>query len=70
MNILKILLLTMVASLAIVGCDNDDGAAEKAGKALDDAGDKIGQAAADAGDAIKEACEDVKESVDAKDTDC
>lgn len=70
MNILKILLLTMVASLAVVACDNDDGVAERTGKTLDDAGENIGEAVSDAGDAIKEACEDVKDSVDAKDTDC
>jgi predicted small secreted protein len=70
MNVAKLLLLTMVASFAIAGCDTNDGEAEDAGEAIDDAGDKIGDAATDAGNAIEDACEDVKEGANADDTDC
>jgi predicted small secreted protein len=70
MNIARLLLLMMVASFAIVGCDTNDGAAENLGEAIDDAGDKIDDAATDAGNAIEDACEDVKEGVSADDTDC
>jgi predicted small secreted protein len=70
MNIARLLLLMMVASFAIVGCDTNDGGAENLGEAIDDAGDKIEDAATDAGNAIEDACEDVKEGVDADDTDC
>jgi hypothetical protein len=70
MNIARLLLLIVVASFAIVGCDSNDGAAEDFGEAIDDAGDKIGDAATDAGNAIEDVCEDVKEGVNADDTDC
>ena len=70
MNIARLLLLMMVASFAIVGCDTNDGEAENLGEAIDDAGDKIDDAANDAGNAIEDACEDVKEGVNADDTDC
>lgn len=70
MNILKLALLTVVASFVLVACDNDDGAAEKAGAALDNAGEKIADAAKDAGNAVEDACEDVKKSAGAKDTNC
>lgn len=63
MNILKLLLLVVAASFAIAACDNNDGIAEKAGKALDDT-------VTDAGNAIEDACEDVKDAVGAKDKNC
>ena len=72
----KLLLLATVASLAIAGCDSnmgsdrDDGAAEKAGKALDEAGKKLEGAAKDVGKALEDACEELTEGVNAKDTKC
>lgn len=70
MNILKLLLVVMVASFSIASCDSDDGVVENAGEAMDNAGEEIEQAANDAGNAIEDACEDVKEGVGAEDTDC
>ncbi len=70
MNIAKLVLLLMVGSFAIVGCDTDDGAAEEAGESLDEAGEELQQAGRDAGNAVEDACEDVKEGAGAEDTDC
>ena len=63
MKIHHLLLLAMVATFGVAGCDTNDGPAEEMGEALDDAGE-------DAGDAIEDACEDAKEGVGADDTDC
>ena len=76
MNNFKLLLLAAVASLALAGCDSklgsdrDDGAAEKAGAALDNAGKKLEGAAKDVGKALEDACEEVKDGVGAKDVKC
>lgn len=70
MQIAKMLLVLMIGSFAIAGCDSNDGPAEKAGETLDDAGDKIQDTAKDAGNAVEDTCEDMKENADAEDTDC
>lgn len=70
MIIAKLLLLLMVASFGVVGCDMNDGVAENTGEAMDEAGDKVGDAARDTGNAIEDACEDVKDSVDADNPNC
>lgn len=70
MNSAKLVLLLMVGSFAIAGCENDDGPAERTGERLDEAGEELQQAGRDAGNAVEDACEDVKEGADAEDTDC
>jgi hypothetical protein len=49
----------------LAGCGDDDneGAAEEAGKAVDDASNTVEDAAEDAGDEVKEAGEDVDQEV-------
>lgn len=70
MNIAKLVLLLMVGSFAIAGCESDDGPAERTGERLDEAGEELQQAGRDAGNAVEDACEDVKEGAGAEDTDC
>lgn len=63
MNIAKFLLLLIVSSFAVVGCEADDGPAENAGEALDDA-------AGEASDAMEDACEEIQDGTDAESMDC
>ena len=63
MHIAKLLLILMMGSFALAGCDRDEGPAEEAGEAMDEAGEELG-------DAAEEACEEAREGVDAEDTDC
>jgi hypothetical protein len=70
MKIHTFLLAMIVSMFGLVGCDNNDGPAERAGRAADDAGEELRDAAKDVGNAVEDACEDVKEGVDAEDTDC
>lgn len=56
-------LLLIVASFALVGCEQDDGPAEEAGE-------KIDEMATDVGNKVEDACEELKEKADAKDKDC
>jgi hypothetical protein len=65
-----LLLLGILATAGVWGCDSDDGPAEEMGQALDETGENAKDAAKDAGNAVEDACEDVKEGVDADDTDC
>lgn len=70
MNIAKLVLLLMVGSFGIAGCDNDAGPAERTGERLDDAGEELREAGRDAGNAVEDACEEIREGVAAEDTDC
>jgi hypothetical protein len=70
MNIAKLVLLLMVGSFAIAGCDNDAGPAERTGERLDEAAEDLREAGRDAGNAIEDACEEVREGAGAEDTDC
>lgn len=70
MQIARLLLILIIGSFAIVGCDRDEGPAEEAGEAMDEAGERLEETAQDAGNAVEDACEDVKEGADAEDTDC
>lgn len=70
MHIARLLLILIIGSFGIAGCDRDEGPAEEAGESLDEAGEQLEETAEDAGNAIEDACEDVKEGVDAEDTDC
>lgn len=70
MHIAKLMLLLIVGSFALAGCDRDEGPAEEAGEAMDEAGEQLEETAENTGNAIEDACEDVKEGVDAEDTDC
>ena len=65
------LIPAMIASVFLLAaCDEDDGAAERAGRAVDEAGQEMKDTAKDVGNAIEDACEDIKEGVDAEDKDC
>lgn len=70
MQLARLLLILIIGSFAVVGCDTNDGPAEEAGESLDDAGDEMEDMANDAGNAMEDACEEVKEGVDAEDKDC
>jgi len=70
MHIAKLLLILIIGSFGIAGCDRDEGPAEEAGEAMDEAGEELEETAENAGNAVEDACEDVKEGVDAEDTDC
>lgn len=70
MRVAKFLLILMVGSFAVVGCDRDEGPAEEAGEAMDEAGERLEDTAENAGNAVEDACEEAKEGVDAEDTDC
>lgn len=60
----------IASAFLLAGCDTDDGAAEKAGRTVDEAGQELKKAADDVGNAVEDACEEIKEGVDAEDTDC
>lgn len=70
MQIAKLLLILIIGSFAVAGCDRNEGPAEEAGEAMDEAGERLQDTAEDAGNAVEDACEDMKEGVDAEDTDC
>lgn len=70
MHIARTLLILVIGSFAIAGCDRDEGPAEEAGETVDEAGERLEETAEDAGNAVEDACEDVKEGADAEDTDC
>ncbi len=55
--------MLLLGSMAITGCDQNDGSMEKMGKNID-------EAATDMGNDVEDACEDVKESVNAEDKNC
>ena len=69
-KILKQLLLVLatLAMLALVGCDDRKGPAQKAGEKVDNAAKKTGDAVKDAaektGDAVKDAAEKTGDAVD------
>jgi hypothetical protein len=56
MKYLNIFLITLLASLSLVGCDNDG--------PMEEAGESVDQAADDAGDATEDAADDVEDTVD------
>ncbi len=47
--------------LALVGCQKEEGPAEKAGKEVDKAVEKLGEKVEQAGDAIQDAAKDAKQ---------
>jgi len=70
MGLHQLLLIGIVASFGVVGCDTDEGPAEEMGEALDETGENMQEAGEDAGDAVEDACEEAREGVDADDRDC
>ncbi len=57
MKYLSILLLTLLASISVVGCDVNEGPLEETGETVD-------QSIEDAQDATEDAADDVQDSVD------
>jgi len=51
------------------GC-NEEGPAERAGKAIDEAAENVREAGEDLGNEIEDACEEIKQNAGAEDTDC
>lgn len=63
-NLKTIIFTPMLAALLVMpltGCDDNT---------AENAGEKIDNAVRDTGNRVEDACEDIKESVNAKDTDC
>ncbi len=58
-----------IGAAGVAGCGDDDneGAAEEAGQAIDDASEDVGNAAEDAGEEVQEAGEDVDQEVGSED---
>lgn len=52
----KLVLVAMVASFGLAGCDVDEGPAEETGESLDEAGDQLEDAADDTTAAALDAC--------------
>lgn len=51
---LYVMLLTALFGLALVGCETQEGPAEKAGKQVDEAVEELGQKVEETGDQVRE----------------
>ncbi len=60
---IKLLCLISVMLFVTTACDSDDSSMENVGEKLDNA-------ATDFGNKVEDTCEDIKESLNAKDSDC
>lgn len=58
----KLVLVAMVASFGLAGCDVDEGPAEETGESLDEAGDQLEDAADETTAAVQDACEEATDS--------
>ena len=65
----RMIIVLILLSTLVAGCDSD-GPAERAGEKLDDAVEDVRDSGEDLGNAIEDACEDLKEEAGADDKDC
>lgn len=58
----KLVLVALIASFGVVGCDVDEGPAEETGESLDEAGDELEDATDEATAAVEDTCEEATDS--------
>lgn len=59
-----------MAMLALAGCAENDGPAERLGESIDNATADVRDAAEDVGNELEDACEEIKEGAGAEDKNC
>lgn len=67
MSKLKLAFILMMCAMPLVGCDTNEGPAERMGERVDEAADETAESFEDAGERMKEGAEDTCEKLSKED---